>query len=334
MKQIDLASVAQKLNLGARQHPIGELQRIRTNLKGLSRRPGEDVFSKQTTFEDGAFHHGGRRELQFNIWREDDQLRHGVAFSFERTQTLQRPVEVLGPKVRLFNSFLRKHPDLYRDMRMWHYSEGGRSSNYLARSIPKELVRVSNFACLGKLQRMDRLDYEAILTDFDRLLPLYTSVEGGGTSRVVSMSPDADFVFCEGCSRKKAAATVNEVQNQHQMVLRHNELQDALYRRLRRRYGAQNVGTECRGCAGTRVDAVVRRKNGYWFYEVKIADSRRACIREAMGQLLEYAFWRGAPKVTRLIVVGERALDDESKEYLVSLKKGFSLTIEYEKIVA
>jgi len=51
-----------------------------------------------------------------------------------------------------------------------------------------------------------------------------------------------------------------------------------------------------------------------------------------LGQLLEYAFWHDSQKVTRLIVVGETPLDEEGAKYLTTLRKRFSLLVEYEQI--
>jgi hypothetical protein len=102
---------------------IGELQIIRAGLKGQARRPGTNIFRSQTIEEDWAFHYGGRSELQFNIGREDVfegiELRHGVAFSFELSQTLPS-IDVLIPKVRHFDDYLRANPEAFAEMRMWH----------------------------------------------------------------------------------------------------------------------------------------------------------------------------------------------------------------------
>jgi hypothetical protein len=77
---------------------------------------------------------------------------------------------------------------------------------------------------------------------------------------------------------------------------------------------------------------IVWQRNEYWFYEIKTAQSPRACLREAIGQLLEYAFWHGGQRATRLIVVGETAIDSDGLEYLDRLRMQFSLPIEYEHI--
>lgn len=320
------------MNLRAREHPIGALQEIRTKLKRLSRRPQKDIFSPQTTFDNWAFHHGGRSELQFNIGLEDDSnFRHGVAFSFQRTQTLSS-IAILIPKVRLFNEFMRLYSDRYEDMRMWHW-EGERSPDYMPTPIPAERVTEGVFVFLGKRRPVDQIDCELVLDDFDKLLPLYRYVEGGGESQPVLMPSATKFVFRSGCSAKASSAIATQAEKQLDMNLRHNELQLTLFLQLASQYGKENVGTEIPSAVGTSIDLVVRRKGGYWFYEIKTASSPRACLREAVGQLLEYAFWPGAQGATRLIVVGEAALDKDGKEYLHRLNEGFSLPIGYEQLV-
>jgi len=97
-------------------------------------------------------------------------------------------------------------------------------------------------------------------------------------------------------------------------------------------YGADNVGTEVPTGIGTSIDVVVRRPNGYWFYEIKTFQSPRACIREAIGQLLEYSLWPGSREAGRLIVVGETAADKKAMGYCSSLKKRFSLPVEYHQL--
>ena len=80
------------------------------------------------------------------------------------------------------------------------------------------------------------------------------------------------------------------------------------------------------------IDIVVKLESEYWFYEIKTALTPRACLREAIGQLLEYGFWPGAQEPTRFIVVGESSNDEDGQEYIGRLRKRFSLPIEYEAI--
>ena len=176
MNTPDLKTIAAELNQRAIAHPIGSLQEIRAELHH-KRRAGQDIFRSSTIFPKWAFHFGGRGELQFNIGFENDarELRHGVAFSFEPSRNFQRPVEVLRPKVKSFNEFMRLRLKLYGDMRMWHYKDGARSHGYMPKPIPNSLATKDVFVFLGKRQRSDHIDYEVILNDFDRLLGFTSS---------------------------------------------------------------------------------------------------------------------------------------------------------------
>lgn len=330
---LDIHGIADKLNDLAPPHPIGKLQYIRTQLKKLNRRPGDKIFSTQTTSDDWAFHHGGRTELQFNIGYadgdKDDELRHGVAFSFELSQTL-KSIDVLVPKVKFFNDFMELNAGEFSDMRMWHYDDG-RSVDRPPGPIPSGLVTEGVFVFLGNRQSSKRIDYEMILDDFDRLLPLYRYVESRGTTAPVPL-PKSGFNFKAGASKKVKTAKATLPEKELDLDLRHNLLQEALYQRLASKHGKENVRTEQPSGVGTLIDIVVEMKDEYWFYEIKTALTPRACLREAIGQLLEYGFWPGAQEPVRFIVVGECPLDQDGQEYLSRLRKRFSLPIEYKAI--
>lgn len=337
MTDFDIPTIAAELNTRALSHPIGQLQNIRRKLKKLDRVPGKDIFrvGAKTVVADWACHYGGRTELQFNIGKDGSggaMLRHGVAFSFETTQALPT-IDVLKPKVRLFNEFLQLYPDKYATMRMWHFQGHIRSDEYSPSPIPPERVKEGVFLFLGKRLPIERLNYELILNDFDELLPLYRYVESAGKLQPISMPTEAAFSFLPGCSVKAQATIATLVQTELDVTLRHNVLQAALYQRLVSQFGVENVGTELASGAGTSVDVVVCRPEGYWFYEIKTAHSPRACIRGALGQLLEYAFWPGGQEASRLTVVGESPLDRDGEEYLRQLRSRFALPIYYEQII-
>jgi len=322
----NIESIVSEINQRAKTHPVGKLHEIRKNLPG-HRISSKYIFDSRTIKDLYAFHFGGRKELQFNIGVEDDKLRYGVAFSLETSRSLPK-INVLFPKIKRFNDFIQSYPEEYLDMRMWHYKDGVRSSDYMPTSIPHELVTKGVFIFLGKRQSLTLLDYECILNIFDRLLPLYEYVENNGN---LQLPLEAPFEFQPGCTTKKPSAKVTQAQKEIDMNLRHNALQEALWSKLSKKYGDKNVGTENQSGTGS-IDLVVHQNSEYWFYEIKTAYSPRVCIREAIGQLLEYAFWPGMQTVTRLIVVGEGALDKGGEKYLCTLRNRFSLPIEYEQI--
>jgi len=77
------------------------------------------------------------------------------------------------------------------------------------------------------------------------------------------------------------------------------------------------------------VDVQVNLSNKTYYYEIKTENTAKGCIRQAIGQLLEYACYPDKVKARKLIVVGEHfaTLDDEI--YLSHLRKKFRLPVGY-----
>jgi hypothetical protein len=333
-----ISEIAAELNRRSEGRPIGRLQQLRRELHGRERVPTNQLFDSRTISDEYAFHVGGRTELQFNIGLESIEsqgyLRHGVAFSLELNRNLQE-IDPLLPKIARYNEFLRDYPEELSDFRMWHYADGHRSSNYPPTAVPPEIARPGNFVFLGRLQPSAESDVDQILDDFDRLLPLYKFVEGAEAYPTAS-EPMIGFRFSPGCSIKPSATSASVVARQLDIVLRHNDVQAALHNLLSVRYGEEAVGTEQRSGTGsrTRIDIVLKVGIRYWFYEIKIASSARACIREALAQLLEYSFRPGAQEAERLIIIGEPPIDEEAAAFLASLRMRFAVPIYYQQFVA
>ena len=137
-----------------------------------------------------------------------------------------------------------------------------------------------------------------------------------------------------GCPTKKSNATGERNPGISNIWLRHNDMQDALHEKLASKYGEDKVGTEIAGGNGVRIDLVLEEKeDSYSFYEIKTAHEPRICIREAIGQLLEYAYWKGCgQKINSLIIVGPNPIDDDARTYLSRINARFSLPIQYDHL--
>jgi hypothetical protein len=140
-----------------------------------------------------------------------------------------------------------------------------------------------------------------------------------------------NFVFKSGHTPKKTGSIgVTPTQSEVVANLRHNEIQTDLYTQLVKKYGAGNVGTEVPTGDGTAVDIVVNTGHTFWFYEIKIADTLRAGIRQAIPQLLEYAFWRCEDdRAEKLFIVAEFPLSEAADKYLQYLRTRFTVPIYY-----
>lgn len=336
VRAVTLQEIITGVNERAPRYAVGDLPEWRKKHKGKARLP-TTLFPATLSTETYAFHIGGRTELQFNIGYEDidgtRMLRHGVAFSLEASRSLP-DISVLFPKIERFNEFVHTYPDALLAFQMWHWNNdtNTRSEFSPVHPIPGDLVREGRFLFIGDLQPADAVDVGLILKDFDRLLPLYEFVESSEPSP--SLVPEAErggFIWTPGNKARATQSTYQRTEKTVDRSLRHNTLQPALFDYLKGIHGKENTSGEQRTADGTLIDVAVRVNTGYVYYELKTYSSAQACIREAIGQLLEYAYWPGSENVIRLIVVGEAPLDKDARAYLERLQADFSLPVEYRQ---
>lgn len=141
------------------------------------------------------------------------------------------------------------------------------------------------------------------------------------------------FVFSPGHKRKKKTATITHRSKQKSIELVHNRIQDYMYDQLVLEHGADYVGTEQETGYGGSVDLAVKlgESEKFDFYEIKTSIGVRACIRDALSQLLEYAFYSKGDVAERLIIVSQNAITEESQTYLEFLRKKFGLPVYYQR---
>lgn len=109
----------------------------------------------------------------------------------------------------------------------------------------------------------------------------------------------------------------------------HKQMQLDLFAKLVAEHGPSCVAAEHVMACGTMADLVVKSADGLIIFEVKTSLEPRACVREAVGQLLEYGFWPGSTLVVRMVVVGPSAIDVETQAFLEVLTRRFALPLEY-----
>ncbi len=329
-----ISDIAEELNQRAIGRPIGDLQELRRRFHGKRRAPTQRLFDGRSIFEQDryAYHTGGRTELQFNIGVEIvgelEYFRYGVAFSLETGRNLPT-IDPLLRKIERFNEFMRVQGKSLLDLRMWHYEED-RSDEYAPEPIPANLIVPGNFIFLGRLDPAANIDIASVLDTFDRLLPLYEFCENQASFPSISRT-GSGFTFIAGHRARASTTTSSRSQRWIDIQLRQNDIQAALFAHLVGIHGAAAVGEELETGNGTRIDLAVRAGNRYWFYEIKTGMSARACIREALGQLIEYAFWPGSEEAERLVVVAEPPLDSEAESFLKTLRERFGLPIFYQQ---
>lgn len=112
----------------------------------------------------------------------------------------------------------------------------------------------------------------------------------------------------------------------HEVDLAQNQLQNELFSLLTRRYGKGAVKME-----EGYVDIKVRRPKASTLIEIKSDSRPRHAIRQALGQLLEYAFVaeEAGESVGDLVVVAPGTLDPKVATYVEHLRKHWRLPIRY-----
>jgi hypothetical protein len=334
-----ITAIAQAINEGAKRHRIGQLQELRKQMKGL-KSVRSVIFDKSkrsvNETEGWAFHTGGREELQFNIGieRHANRFRFGVAFSLEPSRSLP-DIAPLLPKIERFNEYTRNNSSDFASFRMWIWRNATIvKSDTAVRQITEDEIKVPNFIFLGKAVPINSIDVSEVLETFDQLLPLYgfveaASLEPGWTPRPGDWPP---FQFREGVKLSDIDTSVRQAQGEIDVVLRSKQIMRQLLKQLRNQMRIK-LGSEIPSGNGGKIDLVGLLPSGeYDFYEIKPALLARHAIREALPQLLEYAYRKGGHQARRLLIVSQAPLDHDSDNFLNTLRaKG--LPIFYEQIV-
>lgn len=331
-----IKNIAVELNKRAKNFKINNLQNIRKEIKGLERRAGSDIFNIQTIDSNGnwAFHYGGRKEIQFNIGIDNisgkNQLRYGLAFSLEESQSLP-DISILYPSIRKLNILIQEEPYLFQKYKMWVWSDGSHFGRHNVYEISEELIQVGNFIFFGKLMDLDTINYDEILSTLDDLLDIYIKVEDKQKLCDQEISNNKKFEFEKKESKLPESREYSAVEKEINLTIRHSALQRALYNKLVSEYGEENVSLE-HPIGTKRIDIVVKKDQDYIFYEVKIGSSAKSCIRQAVGQLLEYAYYYQSDLNVSLVIAGEHCMDQITSNYLEVLKEKFHLPITYEEV--
>jgi hypothetical protein len=109
----------------------------------------------------------------------------------------------------------------------------------------------------------------------------------------------------------------------------HRKMQGKLLEELQKTFG-----TNCVKLEQDFIDATVRTDREIILYEIKTDLEPRTVIRNALGQILEYAYHplRKHDLPVRLVIVGRCELEQEDEAYLNILKERYSLPLEYKVI--
>lgn len=146
------------------------------------------------------------------------------------------------------------------------------------------------------------------------------------------LSSKKQFIFRHGHTKKKGTTESSYEAHSSNIDLVQNRMQARIYQQLTKKYGKDNVGTELDAGYGALIDVVVRESSRHFtFYEIKTLYSVRLCIREALAQLLEYAYYPNKSNASRIVVVSTNAITKEAQSYLEHLRHSFGIPVYYQR---
>jgi len=116
-----------------------------------------------------------------------------------------------------------------------------------------------------------------------------------------------------------------------EMVYLHEEISKRLAKKLRLKYGKKNVTREhWAGYGLCRIDIVVKDGSEKIFYEIKSYANLLTSIREAIGQLMEYALWPNKKKAKKMVIVTQTEATQQAVAYFKHLRSNYNLEIYYQ----
>jgi len=139
------------------------------------------------------------------------------------------------------------------------------------------------------------------------------------------------FLFKSGHSKKEEKTIASYEAHKKKIDLFHNRIQDSVFWQLSKIYGKKNVGTECTVNGSSKIDVVVKNGKNFTYYEIKTSNSLIQCIREAVSQLLEYAFFPNIKRANKLIIISHNKISIDVGKYLKHLRNTFGLPIYYQQ---
>lgn len=142
---------------------------------------------------------------------------------------------------------------------------------------------------------------------------------------------DLPFSFTpSGPNQDKKVRRLTESNFQSQEISQlHRKIAMALYETLIQETERCNISCDLANSDGTYIDMVKKEGRQYILYEIKTYNQLRKNIREAIGQLLEYAYWTRNKKIKEIVIVSEKVLDKKAEEYLQFLQVNFRIPISY-----
>tara|TARA_R110000868_G_scaffold387260_1_gene655789 strand:- start:521 stop:1996 length:1476 start_codon:yes stop_codon:yes gene_type:complete len=138
------------------------------------------------------------------------------------------------------------------------------------------------------------------------------------------------FDFQHGKASNTAEYTKSISNKKTKVKRRHGEITDDLYDYLiSQGFKKENISVEKTRVGGAIVDVVLKHDEEFDLFEVKTSNTALKNIRQALGQIFEYALMDGEITCKRLVIIGPAELKEQEKDYFNRLKDLIQMKLEY-----
>lgn len=325
-----LAERVDRLIPGSRLHHFHADRARRRNISRVALRGA--LFGRAQKHRSWVAHRGGVGELQYNIghapiWM-DAQLRMGLALSLTPTRVF-KDIASMQERYRLLRSVLNSMP--YLGEHLWHWVQRPGGQDITAMPALEEMsyeLQEHDFYFIGA-GASSSVKPGDVLSLFEMLLPLYDIVEDAMAGFVEVLPSVRAAPLRDGHVHRDESATARRGVGSARVDLKHNALQNALVRQLRRKHPGAVIQSEYQTVTGGFVDVAMEHRGCRTFFEVKVGDRAFNLVRQAIGQLLEYGYWPGALQPDEIVVAGDAKCDEITTQYIDRLRADFGLPIRY-----
>ena len=191
----------------------------------------------------------------------------------------------------------------------------------------------------GKIYQKDSDLGHLVYVDFLEIVDIKLGV--GGYSRTIHKLTNDDHIIKifgsyyepylttksrHGVTTKNTNSHTRTINASYVVENVHNKMQQNLYDKLVEKYGVENVKME-----DNFVDLKLIEKNKITFFEVKHSNSASRCIREGLGQVLEYLWKDKTVNVdnSKIVIVGHSQPTNKDSNYIEFLKDNLDIEFEY-----
>lgn len=138
------------------------------------------------------------------------------------------------------------------------------------------------------------------------------------------------FDFKHGKASNTGEYTKSTSNRKTKVRRRHGEITDDLYEYLiSKGFKKENISVEKTRVGGAIVDAVLKHDDEFDLFEIKTSNTALKNIRQALGQIFEYALMDREISCKRLVIIGPAKLTKQEQDYFNRLKCLIQIKLEY-----